>query len=246
MSAGTRGWKTAAGCRPSRTRATCSPRASSTTGPGRTPRPRCRRSSTACCRWSRPDRPRSCATIIAIGDHVRILPTPGHTPGHVAFTFGRGKDDAVFCRRPDAFAAADALSGIVGEIRRRSGAGGDDAARFLERYCDTERCAAPRISPRRPPAGSAAGATDLPARRMSATRRIRNAFAGSGRRARHDRSAEPAGRFQRAQHPDGHATRALFRGRRPRSEEPALHRTDRIGRQGLLRRRRSQGTPRHD
>ena len=32
----------------------------------------------------------------AIGDHVRILPTPGHTPGHVAFTFGRGKDDAVF------------------------------------------------------------------------------------------------------------------------------------------------------
>ena len=33
----------------------------------------------------------------AIGDHVRILPTPGHTPGHVAFTFGRGKDDAVFC-----------------------------------------------------------------------------------------------------------------------------------------------------
>ena len=33
----------------------------------------------------------------AIGDHARILPTPGHTPGHVAFTFGRGKDDAVFC-----------------------------------------------------------------------------------------------------------------------------------------------------
>jgi glyoxylase-like metal-dependent hydrolase (beta-lactamase superfamily II) len=32
----------------------------------------------------------------AIGDHTRILPTPGHTPGHVAFTFGRGKDDAVF------------------------------------------------------------------------------------------------------------------------------------------------------
>jgi len=32
----------------------------------------------------------------AIGDHARILPTPGHTPGHVAFTFGRGKDNAVF------------------------------------------------------------------------------------------------------------------------------------------------------
>src|SRR6201996_3093221 len=33
----------------------------------------------------------------AIGDHVRILPTPGHTPGHVAFTFGRGRDHAVMC-----------------------------------------------------------------------------------------------------------------------------------------------------
>ena len=31
-------------------------------------------------------RPRSCATIMQIGDHARILPTPGHTPGHVAFT----------------------------------------------------------------------------------------------------------------------------------------------------------------
>lgn len=31
-----------------------------------------------------------------IGDHVRILPTPGHTPGHIAVTVGRGKDDAVF------------------------------------------------------------------------------------------------------------------------------------------------------
>src|SRR5712672_3859057 len=30
-----------------------------------------------------------------IGDHARILPTPGHTPGHVAFCFGRGRDDAV-------------------------------------------------------------------------------------------------------------------------------------------------------
>src|SRR5207302_2363279 len=30
-----------------------------------------------------------------IGDHARILPTPGHTPGHVAFAFGRGKDAAV-------------------------------------------------------------------------------------------------------------------------------------------------------
>ncbi len=32
-----------------------------------------------------------------IGDHIRILPTPGHTSGHIAFTLGRGKDDAVIC-----------------------------------------------------------------------------------------------------------------------------------------------------
>ncbi|MBR1138173.1 MULTISPECIES: MBL fold metallo-hydrolase [Bradyrhizobium] len=32
----------------------------------------------------------------AIGDHVRLVPTPGHTPGHVAIALGKGKDDAVF------------------------------------------------------------------------------------------------------------------------------------------------------
>src|SRR5947207_3172701 len=31
----------------------------------------------------------------ALGDHGRILPTPGHTPGHVAFTFGKARDDVV-------------------------------------------------------------------------------------------------------------------------------------------------------
>ena len=56
----------------------------------------CRRSATACCRSSKPNGPRSCATIMRSAITSRILPTPGHTPGHVAFTFGRGKDDAVF------------------------------------------------------------------------------------------------------------------------------------------------------
>ena len=41
-------------------------------------------------------------------------------------------------RRPHAFAAADALSGDVGEVRRRPGAGGDTRRSFLERYCDTD------------------------------------------------------------------------------------------------------------
>ncbi len=32
----------------------------------------------------------------AIGDHIRLTPTPGHTPGHVAVELGRGRTDAVF------------------------------------------------------------------------------------------------------------------------------------------------------
>jgi glyoxylase-like metal-dependent hydrolase (beta-lactamase superfamily II) len=74
----------------------------------------------------------------AIGDHTRILPTPGHTPGHVAFTFGRGKDDAVFCgdlmhtplqtRYPELSVKFD-VDQTQAAVTRRA---------FLERYCDTE------------------------------------------------------------------------------------------------------------
>ena len=138
MSAGTRGWTMAAGCRPSRRRATCSARPSSTTGPRRTRKRRCRRSATACCRWSRRSRPRSCATTTQIGDHTRMLPTPGHTPGHVAFTFGRGKDDAVFSgdlmhsplqtRYPEMSVKFDVDQAQAATTRRS----------FLERYCDTD------------------------------------------------------------------------------------------------------------
>jgi glyoxylase-like metal-dependent hydrolase (beta-lactamase superfamily II) len=32
-----------------------------------------------------------------ITDYIRILPTPGHTPGHVSVAIGRDKDDFVFC-----------------------------------------------------------------------------------------------------------------------------------------------------
>jgi glyoxylase-like metal-dependent hydrolase (beta-lactamase superfamily II) len=73
-----------------------------------------------------------------IGDHVRILPTPGHTPGHVAFTFGRGKDDAVVTgdlmhtplqlRYPEMSFKFD-IDPAQAAVTRRD---------FLERYCDTE------------------------------------------------------------------------------------------------------------
>ena len=74
----------------------------------------------------------------AIGDHVRILPTPGHTPGHVAFALGRGKDDAVFCgdlmhtplqtHYPELSAKFDADPKQAATTRRS----------LLERYCDTD------------------------------------------------------------------------------------------------------------
>jgi glyoxylase-like metal-dependent hydrolase (beta-lactamase superfamily II) len=73
----------------------------------------------------------------AIGDHVRILPTPGHTPGHAAFTFGKGKDDAVFsgdlvhsplqARYPELSMKFDVDQATAAATRRG----------FLERYCDT-------------------------------------------------------------------------------------------------------------
>ena len=73
-----------------------------------------------------------------IGDHARILPTPGHTPGHVAFTFGRSKDDAVFCgdlmhtplqtHYPELSPTFDSDPAQAAQTRRS----------FLERYCDTD------------------------------------------------------------------------------------------------------------
>jgi len=83
------------------------------------------------------DRAEIVAHDFAIGDHARILPTPGHTPGHVAFTFGKGKDDAVFsgdlmhsplqARYPELSMKFD-VDQATAAVTRRS---------FLERYCDT-------------------------------------------------------------------------------------------------------------
>jgi glyoxylase-like metal-dependent hydrolase (beta-lactamase superfamily II) len=82
-----------------------------------------------------------------IGDHVRILPTPGHTPGHVAFTFGRGKDDAAFSgdlmhsplqtRYPELSARFDVDQAQAATTRRN----------FLERYCDTDTLCCPAHFP---------------------------------------------------------------------------------------------------
>jgi len=74
----------------------------------------------------------------AVGDHLRILPTPGHTPGHIAFALGRTRDDAVFSgdlmhsplqtHLPDLSPKFDVDPAQAANTRRS----------FLERYCDTD------------------------------------------------------------------------------------------------------------
>lgn len=74
----------------------------------------------------------------AVGDHLRILPTPGHTPGHISFAFGRGKDDAVFAGdlmhsplqtlHPELSPKFDVDQAQSAITRRK----------FLEQYCDTD------------------------------------------------------------------------------------------------------------
>jgi glyoxylase-like metal-dependent hydrolase (beta-lactamase superfamily II) len=83
----------------------------------------------------------------ALGDHLRILPTPGHTPGHVAFAFGRAKDDAVFIgdlmhtplqlRHPELSPRFDVDPAQAAVTRKN----------FLERYCDTDTLCCPAHFP---------------------------------------------------------------------------------------------------
>jgi glyoxylase-like metal-dependent hydrolase (beta-lactamase superfamily II) len=77
------------------------------------------------------------ADDFSIGDHARILPTPGHTPGHIAIAFGRTRDDAVFVgdamhsplqtRYPELSMKFDIDPTAAANTRRS----------LLERLCDT-------------------------------------------------------------------------------------------------------------
>ena len=77
------------------------------------------------------------ADDFSIGDHARILPTPGHTPGHVAIAFGRTRDDAVFVgdamhsplqtRHPELSMKFDVDAELAARTRRS----------LLERLCDS-------------------------------------------------------------------------------------------------------------
>lgn len=73
-----------------------------------------------------------------LGDHVRLLHTPGHTPGHVAVCFGKGRDEAVMSgdlMHSPLQARYTNLSVTVDVDKVQSAA---SRRSFLERYCDTE------------------------------------------------------------------------------------------------------------
>jgi glyoxylase-like metal-dependent hydrolase (beta-lactamase superfamily II) len=73
----------------------------------------------------------------ALDDHVRLLPTPGHTPDHFSVCLGRGRDDAIItgdvlhsplqARYPELSMRAD-FDRKQAAVTRRS---------LLERCCDT-------------------------------------------------------------------------------------------------------------
>ena len=74
----------------------------------------------------------------SIGDHARIVPTPGHTPGHVAFAFGKTFDSAVF----SGDLMHTPLQTLYPELSPKFDVDPAQAAttrrNFLERYCDTD------------------------------------------------------------------------------------------------------------
>ena len=72
-----------------------------------------------------------------LGDHVRILPTPGHTANHVAFCLGKKRDDAVMTgdlmHSPLQMRHPELVFG-----RPKDGAQAAATCRaFLEQFCDT-------------------------------------------------------------------------------------------------------------
>ena len=74
----------------------------------------------------------------ALNDHIRLMPTPGHTPDHFAVCAGKGGDKAVFTGD----LVHSPLQARYPELVMRVDFDRDQAARtrraFFERYCDTD------------------------------------------------------------------------------------------------------------
>jgi glyoxylase-like metal-dependent hydrolase (beta-lactamase superfamily II) len=74
-----------------------------------------------------------------IGDHVRLLPTPGHTPHHVAVLLGKGRDEAAFAGDLLHSPLQWRLPGLASAIDRDGAAAACVSRRgFLERFSETD------------------------------------------------------------------------------------------------------------
>jgi glyoxylase-like metal-dependent hydrolase (beta-lactamase superfamily II) len=74
----------------------------------------------------------------ALNDHIRLTPTPGHTPDHFAVCAGKGGDKAVFTGD----LIHSPLQARYPELVMRVDTDRDQGVRtrraFFERYCDTD------------------------------------------------------------------------------------------------------------
>jgi glyoxylase-like metal-dependent hydrolase (beta-lactamase superfamily II) len=84
------------------------------------------------------DRADLVASDHALDDHIRLMPTPGHTPDHFSVLLGRNVDSAVLTGD----AIHSPLQARFPELSMFSDFGADEAARtrraLLERFCDTD------------------------------------------------------------------------------------------------------------
>jgi len=74
----------------------------------------------------------------ALDDHVRLIPTPGHTPDHFAVAAGAGSDAAVFTGDLVHSPIQARYPELVMRIDTDQAQGAETRRRFFERYCDTD------------------------------------------------------------------------------------------------------------
>lgn len=72
-----------------------------------------------------------------LGDHLRILPTPGHTAGHVAFCLGKKQDDAVMSGDMIHVPLQMRYPELTFGRPKDAAQAAATCRKFLERFCDT-------------------------------------------------------------------------------------------------------------
>jgi glyoxylase-like metal-dependent hydrolase (beta-lactamase superfamily II) len=73
-----------------------------------------------------------------LNDHIRLMPTPGHTPDHFAVCAGKGKDQAVFTGDLIHSPLQAKYLDLVMRVDTDRAQGCATRRNFFERYCDTD------------------------------------------------------------------------------------------------------------